>query len=347
MPRQYSQDNDDPQITMEPLNPSINGNDTGISRRRDDHTRKNQSKNNHYSSQFPENYTYVSKGPVQEPNKSKKQTLKSQTFGGLGPVDDSSIDKNGFGGDDDDDDLLDVSKLKSQKLHRRLIRNCSTCLRVNGCSNHAMLSNEGPNGDYYRDDFNDQPQSCTIGTTDEDGIWMNRSDAPGSIMAATVWFLFLYSAVTITFLAETGGIPGSYAMIYVTTVCLALSCHAKTQFSDPGAVPPSAQPVEYLRRMNPHAPLTMCSQCQTFKPPFSHHCRICNRCVSRMDHHCPWMNNCVGAGNLKHFTLFLIYTWMCNCMALGLLGWNYFFCATEECIFFLIDGAAGEDYDCG
>lgn len=45
------------------------------------------------------------------------------------------------------------------------------------------------------------------------------------------------------------------------------------------------------------------------------------------------MNNCVGAGNLKHFTLFLIYTWMCNCMALGLLGWNYFFCVTEDCIF--------------
>ena len=80
----------------------------------------------------------------------------------------------------------------------------------------------------------------------------------------------------------------------------------------------------------------MCSQCQTFKPPFSHHCRICNRCISRMDHHCPWMNNCVGAGNLKHFLLFLIYTWLCNVMALCLLGWNYFFCVTNDCIFSLL-----------
>jgi hypothetical protein len=46
---------------------------------------------------------------------------------------------------------------------------------------------------------------------------------------------------------------------------------------------------------------SMCGQCQTFKPPFSHHCRICNRCVSKMDHHCPWMNNCVGGANLSKF----------------------------------------------
>lgn len=254
-----------------------------------------------------------------------KQKLKSFTFGGLGPAD-STIYQN------DEDE----SKLKSQKLHIRLMRNCSNCLRSHGCSNYSMISQEGPDGDYYRDDFNDQSNSCSIGTSDEDGIWMNRNDPAGSIMAMMVWVLFIYSAVTITFLAETGGIHGSYAMLYVTLTCLALASHAKTQFTDPGTVPTSAQPVESLRKQNPHAPLTMCSQCQTFKPPFSHHCRICNRCVSRMDHHCPWMNNCVGAGNLKHFTLFLIYTWSCNCLALCLLGWNYFFCATDDCIFSLL-----------
>ena len=73
-----------------------------------------------------------------------------------------------------------------------------------------------------------------------------------------------------------------------------------------------------------------CSRCKSYKPPFSHHCRICNRCVSRMDHHCPWMNNCVGAANLKFFILFLLYEWVCNAYALTLLGDNYFLCATEE-----------------
>lgn len=45
------------------------------------------------------------------------------------------------------------------------------------------------------------------------------------------------------------------------------------------------------------------------------------------------MNNCVGAGNLKHFFLFLIYTWTCSVYCLILLGWNYFFCADDECEF--------------
>lgn len=45
------------------------------------------------------------------------------------------------------------------------------------------------------------------------------------------------------------------------------------------------------------------------------------------------MNNCVGAGNLKFFFLFLLYTWSCSVYCLVLLGWNYFFCATEECEF--------------
>ena len=48
------------------------------------------------------------------------------------------------------------------------------------------------------------------------------------------------------------------------------------------------------------------------------------------------MNNCVGAGNLKHFLLFLVYTWTCSVFSLILLGWNYFFCAEEECAFTVV-----------
>lgn len=31
-----------------------------------------------------------------------------------------------------------------------------------------------------------------------------------------------------------------------------------------------------------------CSKCGRHKPPRAHHCRLCKRCVLRMDHHCPW-----------------------------------------------------------
>jgi ribosomal protein L40E len=34
--------------------------------------------------------------------------------------------------------------------------------------------------------------------------------------------------------------------------------------------------------------MRFCQKCQCYKPPRAHHCRVCGRCVLRMDHHCPW-----------------------------------------------------------
>lgn len=189
-------------------------------------------------------------------------------------------------------------------------------------------------GEYYVDSYNEEPWGIKFGTTEESGIWMNSGDQAGTIMAALVWLLMIYSAVTVTSLTVTEGIPPILGMIYTMLCFMALASHAKTSLTDPGSVPRAAVPQETQRQSsNSHS---MCGQCQTFKPPASHHCRICNRCVSRMDHHCPWMNNCVGAGNLKHFLLFLIYTWTCAAYSLTLFGWNYFFCADEDCTFHVI-----------
>jgi hypothetical protein len=155
---------------------------------------------------------------------------------------------------------------------------------------------------------------------------MNRRDQAGLIMSFLVWLLIgmcfvkfrdsdvglsgaplslldylsslttlAYSGVTVTLLAHHNHLPGVLAMIYATFCALALASHAKTMFTDPGAVPEAAVPI-LIDKQAIHA---MCVHCQSYKPRFSHHCRICNRCISRMDHHCPWMNNCIGAANMS------------------------------------------------
>lgn len=152
---------------------------------------------------------------------------------------------------------------------------CGSC-----CLPSAPAEDEGPNGKYYRDDFNDYSWTCSFGTNDEDGIWLNQSDPAGTIMAMMVWILLGYSCLTVTLMAQTGGIPPYQSFLYTILVVMALACHVKTSLTDPGSVPAAAVPTEAQRKNDR---LSMCSQCQTFKPPLSHHCRICNRCISRMD----------------------------------------------------------------
>ncbi|CAM9376275.1 palmitoyltransferase ZDHHC16-like [Lampetra fluviatilis] len=53
--------------------------------------------------------------------------------------------------------------------------------------------------------------------------------------------------------------------------------------------------------------VSICKRCIAPKPPRTHHCSICNRCILKMDHHCPWLNNCVGNYNHRYFFSFCLY----------------------------------------
>nr|CAH7735753.1 unnamed protein product [Callosobruchus chinensis] len=54
--------------------------------------------------------------------------------------------------------------------------------------------------------------------------------------------------------------------------------------------------------------VSICKKCIAPKPPRTHHCSVCNRCILKMDHHCPWLNNCVGFKNHRYFFLYMVYT---------------------------------------
>lgn len=140
----------------------------------------------------------------------------------------------------------------------------------------------------YEDAHNDESWTCSFGTREDDGIWINSSDRVGILMASLVWILFFYSCLTILLLAHHGHCPIVVAAIYCTICALALASHIKTSLTDPGSVPSGALPLQTNLKFH-----TMCSICQTYKPDCAHHCRICNRCISRMDHHCKLECACV------------------------------------------------------
>lgn len=68
--------------------------------------------------------------------------------------------------------------------------------------------------------------------------------------------------------------------------------------TDPG-IPPSDQAYNAVG---------ICKKCLIPKPPRTHHCSICNKCILKFDHHCPWLNQCIGHHNHRYFFLYMIYT---------------------------------------
>nr|XP_033780248.1 palmitoyltransferase ZDHHC3-like [Geotrypetes seraphini] len=118
-----------------------------------------------------------------------------------------------------------------------------------------------------------------------------------------------------------------HAVVFNFIVFMLLACHTRAVFSDPGMVPLPDTAIDFsdlrsgTQRKNDRGneDWTVCNRCETYRPPRAHHCRVCHRCVRRMDHHCPWINNCVGEMNQKYFIQFLFYTGLSSLYALGLV----------------------------
>ncbi|KAI8086229.1 palmitoyltransferase PFA4 [Halteromyces radiatus] len=99
--------------------------------------------------------------------------------------------------------------------------------------------------------------------------------------------------------------------------------------TDPGRVPPHWEPPSFILNINKEHnksnqlnPPRFCKSCQIYKPPRTHHCRYCRRCVLKMDHHCPWIFNCVGVFNYPHFLRFVFYVDIACTYVIVLLIWR-------------------------
>ncbi|GAA5843555.1 hypothetical protein JCM3766R1_002410 [Sporobolomyces carnicolor] len=66
--------------------------------------------------------------------------------------------------------------------------------------------------------------------------------------------------------------------------------------------------IKYLRVRQGVVGSKWCETCETYRPPRTSHCRLCDNCVELTDHHCAYLNNCIGRKNYYPFICFLVST---------------------------------------
>uniref|UniRef100_A0A3N7FTM2 S-acyltransferase n=1 Tax=Populus trichocarpa TaxID=3694 RepID=A0A3N7FTM2_POPTR len=167
-----------------------------------------------------------------------------------------------------------------------------------------------------------------------------------SIPVCSVFLLmgFVYYITVFIFIEDWVGLQSSAgtlnAMIFTFMASLCLFSFLFCVLKEPGYVPsPYVPDVEgaavppHQEPLNNSSQLRRCDKCVTYKPPRAHHCRVCRRCVLRMDHHCLWINNCVGYWNYKAFFILVLYATIASIyssMILACSGHDNQLCFSEE-----------------
>lgn len=133
------------------------------------------------------------------------------------------------------------------------------------------------------------------------------------VLGVLLFMLFVYYITIFIFLNDWVGLrssPGTLnSWFFSLFASLSLFSFFVCVLTDPGHVPSSFVPdVEATNDFaKDNAERKKCDKCFGYKPPRTHHCRVCRRCVLKMDHHCLWINNCVGYWNYKAFFAFILY----------------------------------------
>jgi hypothetical protein len=160
---------------------------------------------------------------------------------------------------------------------------------------------------------------------------MCLANAFGVLLAILVYFCHLATGVItlkfVLFQWEAGEIFGLSrlgvfcACAHLAPLAFAFVSHFACMVTDAGFIPRGTKVPEEVDGVGRRE----CTKCyDSWKPARAHHCRVCNRCVFRMDHHCPWVNNCVGFGNQKLFVLFMAYVSMAAVTTLLVHVWGFY-----------------------
>ncbi|KAA8516409.1 hypothetical protein F0562_016702 [Nyssa sinensis] len=142
-----------------------------------------------------------------------------------------------------------------------------------------------------------------------------RFSLPVTVAATAI--IYIYFSTLFVFIDQWFGLTSSpgimNAVVFTAVALMCIFNYSVAIFTDPGRVPSTfvpdiedaENPIHEIKRKS--GDLRYCQKCSHYKPPRAHHCRVCRRCVLRMDHHCIWMNNCVGHANYKVFFVFIVY----------------------------------------
>ncbi|OXA63873.1 Palmitoyltransferase ZDHHC3 [Folsomia candida] len=152
-------------------------------------------------------------------------------------------------------------------------------------------------------------------------------DICGIICAVLTWLLILYAEFVVMRIII---LPSPYplyrninGLIWQALASLALISHARTMFTDPGAVPKGNATKEMIQQMGfrQGQVIYKCQKCCSIKPERAHHCSVCQS---------PWVNNCVGENNQKFFVLFTIYIALISIHALFLAINHFIICIQHD-----------------
>ena len=173
-----------------------------------------------------------------------------------------------------------------------------------------------------------------------------RKDPCGIVCLAMTYGAVFYADYVVINWIVLQVMPESYwglfhILAFNTVVLMLFSSHARAVFSDPGIVPLPQNRMDFsdfhdeageplTQNQPPDEDWTICTRCEMYRPPRAHHCRICRRCIRRMDHHCPWINNCVGEWNQKYFIQFLFYVAILSAYSLFLVGFSWYYHGSDS-----------------